>query len=103
MPNRAFTNLPLLEELWLGRNKLTSLASQDFVSLKQLQVLHLEGCKAVDSLSLQSGALAANTDLRELVIECPHLQISSQVILAFKQTRRNQGLFFKHFCNSLSQ
>ena len=96
MPNRAFTNLPLLEELWLGRNKLTSLASQDFVSLKQLQVLHLEGCKAVDSFTLQSGALAANTDLRELVIECPHLQISSQVILAFKQTRRNQGLFFKH-------
>lgn len=82
VPNRAFVNLPLLETLWIGRNRIKKLGKNDLLSLKQLKFLYLEGCKSVESFSLRSGVFEANTNLVSITIKCPELDISPQVSLS---------------------
>jgi len=73
VPNRAFNNLPMLEKLYFGRNPVSSLSREDFVSLKQLTTFSMDGCEVEDQLELGFNLFTANSDLQVLEFRCPSL------------------------------
>ena len=80
VPNSAFINLRLLEELHFGRNPISSLSRQDlkadfclvnpsffredFVSLNELTTFSMDGCEVEDQLELGFNLFTANTNLQ---------------------------------------
>ena len=91
-PNRAFGYVKHLEELSIGRNKLRTLHSGDFLFLERLKHFDLDGC-SVDSLTLDPGIFRQNTNMETIKIRCPGLTTVSEEV-SFKHMPALHSLSF---------
>ena len=76
-PNSAFQNVPLLETLNIGRNKMRSISGRDFLFLPKLKHFDLNGCNT-ESFTLDKGLFSQNTNLESIKIRCPTMTSVSE-------------------------